>query len=145
MLGMPCTLVLHQVLLALLQDLEEQCRDIWLIAELGHGSEERLEVENDACTQWQSSQCLPVNSQIALLDLQLSILDFPQRLVRMAGRHEERLADFEPPASSLNRRVCCHLTEEPVHAERHLLLVVRDLAVDFLELHANLCAHVPAQ
>jgi len=145
MLHVPGILIFHERPLCALEDLDQEGGDVWLIAEVGDGGEDGSEVEDDASAQGESSQGLPIDAKVAFLDREVFFLIFSVLLVRVAGGHEEWFPDLESPAASLYGGGGGHLAKVSVHAERHLLLVVWDWLVDFLELHTDLGSHIPAQ
>ena len=168
-LGMPRVLVLHEILLALLQHLEQQTRHVRLVAELADGGEDGGEVEDDGARQRQPTQRLPVDAQVHARDVVPRVLGVAQLFVRVPGRHEERFVDFETPGAALDGFVRGFLGEVagrcqrfsmglilrltgkergkglPVHGEFHLLLVVGNRFVDLVEFQSDLGSHVPPE
>lgn len=144
-LGVPGVLVLHEAVLAVGQHLLDEAGHVGLVAELGERREEGLEVEDDGGRQGQAAQRLPVDAEMNTLGRQGGVLDVAVGTVRVPGRHVEGLVDLEAPGAALDGPGGGHLGEEAVHAELHLLPVVRDRLVDLVQLHPDLGAHVPAQ
>lgn len=102
---------------------------------------------------------MPVDAQVCAQEREVGGLEVAVFLVRVAGRHVQRLIDFETPGAALDRLGGGHFGEEaggmlggneerngylPIHAELHFLLVVGDRGVDFMQLFADLRAYVPA-
>ena len=74
MLNVPRILILHDVLLAFLEDLGEERRNTWFVSEFRDGSEERLVVEDDRSRERKTTKSLPVNPQVTVGEIQGQIL-----------------------------------------------------------------------
>lgn len=71
MLYMPNTLVIHEVLLSVCNNLHHQTRYARLITEFRDWSKKSLEIENHRTRQGQTSESLPVNPQVTLVNGQI--------------------------------------------------------------------------
>ena len=102
MLHMPRILILHETPLALAQDGAQQRRHVRLVAQVLQRREQRLEVEHDRAGERQPAQGLPVDAQVDAREREVRRLGKPVRLVRVAGRHEERGVELEAPGAALD-------------------------------------------
>nr|POE59018.1 hypothetical protein CFP56_24288 [Quercus suber] len=144
-LRMPGVLVLHESLLAFAEVLEHQGRDVGLVAELGDGVEQSLEIEHDGGGQREATQGLPVDAQMAAVEGVGGILGVAEVHVGIAGRHEERGVDLEAPGAALDGLLDRLLGEVARHGQGHLARVVGHRRVDRVQAPADLRAHVPPQ
>lgn len=101
-LDVPRVLVPHDALLAVAQDRGEQGGDVGFAAEGGERGEERFEVEDDGAREGKPPQRLPVHAQVHARQGEPRELAEAVALVRVVGRHEDRLVDFEPPGAALD-------------------------------------------
>lgn len=104
-LDVPRTLVLHQALLAFLQYSRQQGGHVGFVAELGHGREERFEVEDDGAAEGQAAERLPVDAEVDAGEGEVGLLVGAEVSVGVAGGHEEGSVDFEAPGAALDGSV----------------------------------------
>lgn len=64
MLHMPRILILHDLGLALPEDLEQEGGHVRFVPELGHGREERFEIEDYGAREREAAEGLPVYAQV---------------------------------------------------------------------------------
>ena len=112
---MPRVLVLHQILLTLSEDLEDQGRYIRFVLELLHWCEEAFEIEYYSSREWKASQSLPVDSQIAAFDSKIARLREAMLFMRVSRWHEKRGVDLKSPRATLDWPNSWHLGEEPIN------------------------------
>lgn len=126
MLHMPRILILHNLLLTLAEDLQQQGGDVGFVAEGGDGGEERFEVEDDRAGEGEAAQGLPVDAQVDAGEGEGGGGELGEAVlfVWVAGRHEEGVIDFETPGAALDGAGGGEFGEVAVR-ERGVSLVVR--------------------